>query len=283
MFVHKTIIKMFLYIKIVMTDASTQSVVTLEPVDLPCSSAMEYTSVFSIAKLRECLAQKDAHGNAQIIAVPLAKMGGETLAAPVTADGKLILFQLSPDDLHDISGKYRPEIRCPHDSSKVASVAIHIALDEHVAGVIKAFDEHIKKSFRALPGSNCPAWAGLVKEAADGTKTLPMEVVLDDSEVPTQILFIKGNTAIEGEGSEFLLSQIGSLENLKDYQCGPIAEFSWILLSEEEGYHRLRVKVHSVVLKKKQLERPLKRLKMSEGQLHAYLAKHGLPELEDAF
>ena len=111
-----------------------------------------------------------------------------------------------------------------------------------------------------------------------------MEIVLDSSEAPTQILILKpGGTVVEGEGSEFLISQIGSVENLRDYMCNPVAEFSWIWFRAEDGYHRLRVKLHSVLLKKKQLEPPVKRLKMDSQKLQALKDKHHLVQLDSAF
>ncbi len=256
---------------------------TPQSVDSSISAAMEYTDVLSVEQLRS-LVEQHTNVDPHIVPLPLAKAGGQELVAPTTAGAKIIVFSLSAEDLHDISDKYTFEVRVPHATSKATSAAVHICINEETAKVMKAFDVHLKNAYRKLmPTRTIEAWAPLVKEAPDGHNTIAMELVLDRSEAPTQILILKpGGTVVEGEGFEFLRSQIGDVKNLKDYTCNPIAEFSWILFRHEDGYHRLRVKLHSILLKKKQLEPPLKRLKMDGRRLQALKDKHCLLQLDSS-
>ena len=77
----------------------------------------------------------------------------------------------------------------------------------------------------------CAACVPLVKSTSDGKSVLAADMVLDNSDVPTQIIFIKPDkTTVEGYGSEFLLQQLsGEITNLKEYSCNPTMEFAWML------------------------------------------------------
>ena len=249
-------------------------------------TAMEYTDVLSIEQLYDDIVQKHTEEDPQIMPWPMAEVGDEKLVIPTTEDGKIIIFSLSASNLHEISDQYVPVIRVPHETSQATTVPIHVCIDEDTAKVMRAFDVHLKGAYRNLmPHNHCQAWAPLVKTTNSGGKVITMEIVLDNSDAPTQILILKpGGTVVEGEGSEFLLNQIGSIENLKNYMCNPIAEFSWILYLEAEGYHRLRVKLHSIFLRKKPGQEPaLKRFKIAGQKLETLMEKNRLIQLASAF
>ena len=271
------------------TDLPTTLVETLAP-----ETAMDYTHSLSIAELTE-LATQPRRGEADKIQVqPVGLVLGadglrERLFAPTTMDGKKIVFELSANMFHDISEHHAPAVQEPHHTSRATSVPIHIHLNDEAAGVLKKFDDYVKWSFRNYLKSNkqkllsegecpqsamksvveCAACVPLVKSTSDGKNVMAADMVLDNSDVPTQIIFIKPDkTTVEGYGSEFLLQQLsGEIANLKEYSCNPTMEFAWMLFKEADNAYRLRVKVHSIVLKAKIREPPTKRLKISSGKL----------------
>lgn len=256
-------------------------------------TAMEYTPVLSIAQLHE-LATQPRSGEADKIQVqPMGLVVcsdglHERLFAPMTMDGKKVVFELSANMFHDISEQHSLVIQEPHHTSRATSVPIHVHINEDAGSALKKFDDYVKRSFRNYLKGNkqkllseeqpentmksvveCAACIPLVKSTADGKHVLAADIILDNSKVPTQIIFVKPDkTTVEGYGSEFLIQQLGGeISNLKDYSCNPTMEFAWMLFKEADNAYRLRVKVHSIVLKAKVKEPPMKRLKISSGKL----------------
>ncbi len=244
----------------------------------PSLQAMKYTDVLSMTELKESIPQIEVRALA-------TSPNGEELIAPTDADGNLMVFELSTDSFHEISEHYVPVIREPHESSVATSVPLHVRIDEATAEIVKSMSSNVVKKYRAMmPRDHCPVWTPLVKTSANGELSITVDVVLDNSDVPTQIIFIKPDkTVVEGSGSEFLLEHIGNIENLKDYTCNPTTELSWILFWPRENAHRLRMKVHSIVLKKKDREPPLKRLKISANKLEVLMRSAELPRLTSSF
>jgi hypothetical protein len=90
------------------------------------------------------------------------------------------------------------------------------------------------------------------------------------------------SSLVEGSGAQFLTGEIGHLQNLTDYTCNPILELAWILHREEEGGHRLRMKVHSVMFKKK-ARVGLTSLKMKASKVAALVESSRLTKLKMSF
>jgi hypothetical protein len=248
-------------------------------VEIPSTpDAMEYTNVLSLQQLQTLFSKEGV----QVKAVAVHANTEEELIAPVTQDGKKILFELSALKFHDISEQHDLPIRSPHDTSEALAVPLHIVVSAEDAEILDAIDLSIKADYREL--EECPAWIPMVKTSFTGDKVLMVDVVLDQSDVSTQILLMKSdNTMVEGSGVDFLNLHIGGVANLKDYCCNPIMELAWIMRRETENAHRLRIRTHSIVLKQKLKEPPSKRMKTSQSKIDALLDAHRLVRLTNSF
>ena len=206
----------------------------------------------------------------------------QELVAPVTLDGEKLLFELSDANMHDISEDHDINIRAPHDTSKSQCIPLHIIVNEELAKVLDFVDERVKKGYRVI-NDDCPSWLSLVKTSFTGNKVLMVDVVLDNSDASTQMLIMKNDQLLEGSGKDFLDENIGGVQNLKDYTCNPVLELAWIMHRDCDGAHRLRVKTHSIMLKKKVKEPAMKRMKMSGAKMNQLLASHRLTRVANTF
>lgn len=250
---------------------------------------MEYTSVLSLRELTQLFLQSKILVKPVGIHAPSSK----EVIAPVTQEGKKILFELSVDQFHHLSEEHDFILRASHPefADAVMGVPLHLNLVPSEAEVLNDVDENVKdllrgknddwSAYACLP--DCPVWNHLVRESATEKKVFSAELVLDGSEAPTNLMFLKPDGSLtEGSGSQFLLDEIGSLQNLKDYACNPTLELAWILRNEAEGGHRLRLKVHAVMFKKK-LEEGLKTFKMSRGKVAALVESARLTKRQKWF
>lgn len=204
------------------------------------SEAMEATSVLSLPQLSE--------QEWQVKAVAVLEDTGEALFAPTTAEGQKCNFELSPDEFHELSGDHDYILRDSHHG--IQGLPLHIVVGDEDAEILDAVDEDVKKLYRMVTRAK-GAWNHLVKTSTSGKKVFAAELILEGGEHPTEIIIMKpGHEDVIGHGADFLITQIGNFQNLEDYLCNPILEFSWILGTCESGF-RLRLKAHSVVLKKK--------------------------------
>ena len=237
----------------------------------PSDEIMEYTSVLPICKLQELIEDKKVLlQKFGIISLPGINRD-EELVAP-TVEGKKILFELTTSNFHDISEQFDHEICTFHQTSQAKSLAIYICLSKQATFALDTVDNFVKSEYRSKIAlkKSCPMWFPLVKLSMTDESVLSVDVVLDNSDAPTQILILNTDKSIvEGSGSEFLLENIGGLENIKDYTCNPVLELTWVLRHESLESHRLSIKAHSILLKKKVKEPPMKRFKMSIEKIEA--------------
>ena len=253
--------------------------------------AMEYTKDLSLEELKQLVADK------KVIVRPIAVFTGEVveivdsdetlpadhkLVAPTTLAGEKIVFELSWDTSHSISDQYDHVIGAPHETSNAQSVAMHINLNDEASDVLNALDEYVKKMYRGA--QVCKSWIPLVKTTFSGEKVLTVDIVLDNSEAATQLLIMQEDmTMLEGSGSDFLTTAIGGVENLKDYTCNPTLELAWVMFRVNENAHRLRVKVHAIILKKKVKKAAMRVRKMSSAKIEAFTKSNALIRLTSSF
>ena len=204
------------------------------------SKAMEATSVLSLYELSQ--------QEWQVKAVAILEATGEALFAPTTAEGLKCNFELSPDEFHELSGDHDYMLRDSHHG--IQGLPLHIVVGAEDAEILDAVDENVKKLYRMVTRAK-GAWNHLVKTSTSGKRVFAAELILEGGEHPTEIIIMKpGHEDVIGHGADFLITQIGNFQNLEEYLCNAILELSWILGTCDSGF-RLRLKAHSVVLKKK--------------------------------
>lgn len=185
----------------------------------------------------------------------------EELAAPLL-DGYKVSFHLGDLKMSQICELYNLTVDTPHDHCKM--LVLHLVLDEEQVVQLKGIDEAVKVAYRETTAAM--QWIGLVRTYR-GVKTLPVDLLLE-AEAPTQIWFNTPSGVVEGQGLDFLLQHIGSVDELKGYACNVVLEFDWITRKDES--YRQRVKVHSAAFKKKMpANRTLKRSAESVSALYA--------------
>jgi hypothetical protein len=289
------------YIKTSMTFAAfpVEAVVPRQE-PLPLHANMEYTNVLSLERLEQLFtANEDVFVSVKSTALHAPTL--EELYAPMTSKGQKILFELSEASFHAISDEHDLPVRVPHSSSTSEAIPIHIVLNAEEDRILDLVDEDVKKDFREEMEAELQrkcfddkefkkqreklvSWFPLVKTSFGGRKVLMTDLVLG-GEAPTQLLLLKnrGSQHVEGEGTEFLKSHIGEIGNLKDYECNPVLEMAWVMFRESENAYRLRVKIHSLMLRKKVEGPPLKRMKMSASKIKALCEANRLVSLTNTF
>ncbi len=269
-------------------ESEAQSCASSNPLGLNDSlEAMEYTDVLSLQQMTQLFLQN------KVVVKPVAilEASAQELIAPVTKEGRKILFELSVDQFHNLSEEHDFTLRAAHETTEAMGAPLHITLEKEAAEALDAVDDSVKDLLRSrnddaeaygtLP--ECPIWNHMVKESPSEKKVISAEMVLEGSEAPSNLMFLKpDSTLVEGTGIQFLTGEIGHLQNLKDYSCNPILELAWILHREAEGGHRLRMKVHSVMFKKK-VKAGLASFKMNSRKVAALVEGSRLTKLKVSF